>query len=260
MVPKNDWAIESAREEGFHAVFEAGKSACTVLSFYRLNLGAGNSFTYNSGDKEMNFVLTAGEATASFGLGETQMYPYDSFYVPGNSDVSITAVKDCVFYIPAAPCEGYGKVFFRRYDPSLPVGDIHQVHGTGAAMRGMNFTIDPAVPASRLLCGICFGEYGKWTSWKPHQHSESLEEAYSYFGMGDKVSGYQICYQEPGGIGNADIYPVKDGTIVMIPEGYHPTVSFPGSKNVYLWSLAAFTHELRRYDLGIDDPEAVWEI
>ncbi len=260
MVPKNDWAIQSPTNEGFHAIFEAGKSACSVLSFFRLNLSAGKTFTHDSGELEMDYVLISGEAELSFGDEKVTSYPLDALYVPGHTSVSIYAVKDSVFYIPAAPCDGYGKTNFRRYDPTLLCGYIHQVHGSGSSQRSMNFVLDPETPASRLMCGICFGEFGKWTSWVPHQHSETQEEAYCYFGMGDKVSGYQICYQKPGGIGDADIYPVKDGTIVMIPEGYHPTVSFPGSKNMYLWSLAARSHDVRKYGLGIDDPEAKWEL
>ncbi|MEF2782114.1 MAG: myo-inositol catabolism protein, partial [Clostridium sp.] len=38
------------------------------------------------------------------------------------------------------------------------------------------------------------------------------------------------------------------------PCGYHPTVASPGSRNAYLWVLAAFRPESRRYDLAINDP------
>lgn len=251
---KHEWSLLSPEEEGFHAIFEAGKSACKVLSFYRLNLAEGNSFSLETGGLEMNFVLVGGSVTAEFGLGKQTLACYDSFYVPGKTTVSLQALEDAILYVPAAPCEGFGKPFLRKYMTGLPVGDIYQVHGTGASQREVYFTLNAEVPASRLLCGFAFGGEGSWTSWPPHQHSAYLEEAYCYFGMGNAYSGYQLCYSEPGGIGGADKYLVKSGSIITIPEGYHPTVSFPGSRNTYLWVMASFAHECRRYDLAEPDP------
>ena len=47
----------------------------------------------------------------------------------------------------------------------------------------------------------------------------------------------------------------QTGTMVLAPRGYHPTVATPGTRNTYLWVLTAFSHNSRRYDLAVTDPE-----
>jgi 5-deoxy-glucuronate isomerase len=47
---------------------------------------------------------------------------------------------------------------------------------------------------------------------------------------------------------------VQTGSMVLAPCGYHPTVASPGTRNAYLWILASFRPESRRYDLAVLDP------
>ncbi|MEG2119957.1 MAG: 5-deoxy-glucuronate isomerase, partial [Pseudoflavonifractor sp.] len=47
---------------------------------------------------------------------------------------------------------------------------------------------------------------------------------------------------------------VRSGSMILAPVGYHPTVASPGTRNAYLWVLAAHSHESRRYDLAVEDP------
>lgn len=127
----------------------------------------------------MAVTLIQGEAHLSNNadLPKT-MKRFDSFYIPADTEVVITASTDCIFYIGGAQCEGIGKTSFRAYDEKLPIGDIHQIHGNGAGQREVMFTLDPATPASRLICGLTWSGDGGWTSWPPHQHEKDLEEVY----------------------------------------------------------------------------------
>lgn len=250
------WAIQSSEEPGFHAVVTPDKNDCQEAQIYRLNLKSGESYTLESGKLEMNPVLCDGEAVLSKNndLDGKTMEKYDSFYIPGNTTVTITAKKDCFFYIAGAICEGYGTTFFRKFDITLPIGDMHQIHGEGTGRREVMFTLAPQDKASRLLCGLTWGGEGTWTSWPPHQHENDLEEVYCYFDMPKPHFGFHVSYLKSGDVEEIKAHPVYTGTCVEAPCGYHPTAASPGTKNTYLWVLASFSNAQRRYDLAILDP------
>ena len=108
--------------------------------------------------------------------------------------------------------------------------------------------------------GICFswttnGGNGAWTNWPPHEHEKDLEEVYCYFDMDDPHFGLHLSYVEPRDTHGVVAHTVKSGTMILAPRGYHPTVAAPGTRNTYLWVLAAHSHKSRRYDLAVLDPK-----
>ncbi|WP_409967827.1 TIM barrel protein [Bengtsoniella intestinalis] len=246
-----NWHVVSPTVKGMHKVVDPAFRDCEVSHILRLNLDAGDVYELNSEDKEMNAVMVAGSASLELEGQVYDMDKLDSYYVPGNTKVVFTAKEACSVYIGAAICEGYGKSFFRKFDLSIPLGEIHQIHGGGSGSREVFFTLNPEMPASRLLCGVTWSNDGAWTSWPPHQHEKDLEEVYCYF---DTKLGAQLPYLYSGDFENMELNVVKDGHMVMASSGYHPTVSTPGSKNMYFWVLTAFSHESRRYDLAVNDP------
>ncbi len=250
------WKVQSPDVSGFHPVITPDTCECRVIQMYRLNLSKGQSYLLNTGDLEMHPVLISGQAALSnHPILTRSMAQFDSFYLPGKSQILITAVTDAVFYIAAAPCEGVGKASFREYDTSLPIGDIHQIHGAGLGRREVMFTLDPNTPASRLICGLTWGGQGSWTSWPPHQHEQDLEEAYCYFDMDKPKFGLHLSYLKSGGVEEMVPHVVTTGTMVQAPCGYHPTVASPALRNTYLWCLASFSPAQRSYDLAVLDPE-----
>lgn len=116
------------------------------------------------------------------------------------------------------------------------------------------FTLAPQDKASRLICGLTWSGDGSWTSWPPHQHEKYLEEIYCYFDMPKPKFGFHVSYTNSGDVDNMVVHTVYSGTMVQAPAGYHPTVASPNSKNAYLWVLASFNHDVRRYDLAELDP------
>ncbi len=115
--------------------------------------------------------------------------------------------------------------------------------------------MNPEAPASRLLAGLTWSENGTWTSWPPHEHERDLEEVYCYFDMDAPHFGLHLSYAEAGDIHEIAVHTVDSGTMVLAPRGYHPTVASPGTRNAYFWVMAAHSHESRRYDLAVTDPE-----
>ena len=249
------WSVQSPEEPGFHAVVTPEQSACQETQIFRLNLPKGESYKLESGKLEMHPVLIEGAAQLAGHpqLSQT-MKQYDAFYIPGNNSIEITALEDCIFYIAAAVCEGYGKPLFRAFEKDAPVGDIHQIHGEGIGQREVFMTLSDKDEASRLICGLTWGGEGAWTSWPPHQHEKDLEEVYCYFGMPLPHFGFHISYLKSGEVEDIVTHTVHSGTMVQAPRGYHPTVASPGTRNSYFWCLGAFRHASRRYDLAVLDP------
>ena len=150
--------------------------------------------------------------------------------------------------------EGIGHAFFRSFDLSQPVGDIHQIHGEGIGQREVMMTLPDKDEASRLICGLTWGGEGAWTSWPPHQHEKDLEEVYCYFGMPLPHFGFHISYLKSGEVEDIVTHTVYSGTMVEAPVGDHPTVASPGTRSSYLWVLAAHSHSSRSYNLAVLDP------
>ena len=153
-----------------------------------------------------------------------------------------------------AKYEGYGKAFFRSFDLSQPLGDIHQIHGSGIGQREVMMTLSDKDEASRLICGVTWGGEGSWTSWPPHQHEKDLEEVYCYMDMPLPHFGFHISYLKSGEVEDIVTHTVHSGTFVQAPCGYHPTVASPGTRNAYFWALAAMRHSSRSYNLAVLDP------
>ena len=249
------WHLRSSQEPGLHVVVSPEKDSCQSIWIYRLNLTAGQEFELSSGKLEMNGVITNGKASVSGAGLDGTLDKCGSFYIPGNTQIRIHALEDTSFYIGAALWEGIGSAFLRNLDLSLPLGDIHQFHGEGVGRREVFFTLDPKTPASRLICGLTWGGDGSWTSWPPHQHELDLEEAYCYFDMDAPKFGMHLSYLTGQHAQDAVVHVVNSGSVVLAPAGYHPTVASPGTRNTYLWVLAALRKESSSYDLAITDPD-----
>jgi 5-deoxy-glucuronate isomerase len=64
-----------------------------------------------------------------------------------------------------------------------------------------------------------------------------LEEAYLYIDMPAPGFGIQLVYSNPREPELATI--VREGDIVLMPQGYHPNVAAPGGQINFLWMMAA---------------------
>ena len=247
-----NWKYSSPEKEGFHTIVSPENSACKVTWVFRLNLTRGKTYRLKNDKLELNGVVIKGRAKVKHEQGEYELKERDSFYLPGGESLEIEALDDLFVFIGGGPHEGKGKFFTREYDLSLPEGDIHQVHGKPPYQREVFMTIAQQDEGSRLICGITFGEAGKWTSWPPHQHTKDLEEVYCYFDIPKPQFALHLASRKSGEI--EAVHPVSTGDCIAVPEGYHPTVGMPGSKSCYFWVMSAHRAESRRYDLAVNDP------
>lgn len=252
--PKN-WKYSSSNKEGFHTVISPENSAVKMTWIFRLNLHKGKSFKLLNNNLELNGMIFKGKSTINQNHNSHTLGIRDSFYLPAGEIVQITADEDMYMFIGGGPYEGVGNFFTRKYDLSLPPGEIHQIHGKPPYQREVFMAINQEMPGSRLICGITEGEEGKWTSWPPHQHSKDLEEVYCYFDIPKPAFALHLASRVPGEV--EAVHSVSEGDCVIVPEGYHPTVGMPGVKSTYFWVMVAHSRESRRYDLALNDPHFI---
>lgn len=250
-----NWKYSSPEEEGLFEIVTPENSACKITWIYRLNLNKNSEYLLQNEQLELNGAIVNGTVQIKTDSDTYELDKFDSFYLPAKESLMITAKEDCSIFIGGSYFENKGKFFIRKYDLSLPLGDIHQVHGKPPYQREVFMTVAQQDEASRLICGITYGEPGKWTSWPPHQHSEDLEEVYCFFDIPKPQSAFHYASRKMGEF--EYIHPVSTGDCVIVPEGYHPTCGMPGVKSCYFWVMAAHKPESRRYDLAVNDPNFV---
>jgi 5-deoxy-glucuronate isomerase len=119
-----------------------------------------------------------------------------------------------------------------RKDPAL-----HFTTGAEGSRRELFILIGKNVAAGRIMAGVTFSQPGNWTSWPPHEHAALAEEAYVYIDMPAPAFGVQLVYTSATHPELATI--VREGDVVLMPQGYHPNVAAPGGSINFLWIMAA---------------------
>ncbi|MBD3419007.1 MAG: myo-inositol catabolism protein [Chitinivibrionales bacterium] len=246
------WKIETPTAQGLHTIVTPEHSDLAALHFFRCNLNEYETIKLTNATLEMSGVVISGSLEIDYNEITTSLKQFDAFYLPASEVAEIQAQSATIIYLAGAPFEEVGSYHVRQFDPDLPVGNIHQIHGKPPYERHVHMALDQDTPASRLITGITFGDDGAWTSWPPHQHEANLEEIYCYFDIPKPNFALHLSYRKPGQIEN--IFPVSSGDCVLIPSGYHPTLAIPGAKSTYFWAMAAFSKDQRSYDLAVPDP------
>jgi len=177
-----------------------------------------------------------------------------ALYLPIETEFSVRADTDCEL----ALC-------FSRAEEKFPARLIApeeievEIRGGANATRQINHILKPDFPAQRLLLVEVYTPSGNWSSYPPHKHDfhqppdeVDLEEIYYY--KIDRPEGYAIqrVYTTDGRIDQT--LTVRDGELVLIPEGYHPVVAAHGYNVYYLNALAGSARSMA----ASDDPNYAW--
>lgn len=239
---------------------------CKLLDFAMLKLGAGESYTGETPQREILAVILGGRATFEVNGkrfdnvgGRPNVFsgkPH-SLYIPAGAKFSIHAQGAVEIALPSAPSDLqiepylispsqvangiWGAANFKRY--------FHQILTTAS---------QPELPARRLIAGETFTPSGNWSTYPPHKHQvddlprEAFHEEMYYFKV-NPVDGFGIChyYNEEG---EEENFTVRDNSLHMLPRGYHTVVSAPGYTTYYLWFLAGN----QRVQATVDDSHLGW--
>jgi 5-deoxy-glucuronate isomerase len=239
---------------------------CKLLGFGLLELGAGETYSGDSGDREILAVILGGKASIVVGNqrfekvgGRPNVFsgkPH-SVYIPARNEFNIQADSAVEIALSSAPSDqkiepyliapsqvasgAWGAANFKRY--------YHQI---------LTIASQPELPAHRLIVGETYTPSGNWSTYPPHKHqADNLpREAYHeemYFFKVNPNEGFGIChyYNEEG---EEENFTIRDNSIHMMARGYHTVVSAPGYTTYYLWLLAGN----QRVQATVDDPYVGW--
>lgn len=134
-----------------------------------------------------------------------------------------------------------------------------EIRGGGNATRQIHGMIPPDFPAHRLIVVEVFTPAGNWSSFPPHKHDVhnpptevDLEEIYYYRIERPEGFAVQKVYTPDRSID--ETLTVRDGELVLVPEGYHPVAAAHGYNVYYLNALAGSARSLA----ASDDPDYAW--
>jgi 5-deoxy-glucuronate isomerase len=246
----------ASRHGRTHAVTPGTVAASRHLHYGRVILQAGDApISIETGDRETGFVGLKGSAVATVDGSSYTIDRYDALYVPRDAKVSIASGQSgCDLAEISAPVSKRHPVQFVRFADVQADPGLHFNAGGPSSRRDLNVLIGKNVAAGRIMCGVTFSDPGNWTSWPPHEHAAMLEEAYLYIDMPAPAFGIQLVYTNPREPEVATI--VREGDVVMMPQGYHPNVAAPGGPINFLWMMAAVREDDdRQYGVVNVQPE-----
>ena len=223
-----------------------GRSSMKQLAYARIILDkATPAVSWDTGGNEAGLICLSGQATIQVNGERFELEAKDSLYCPRGSTLEVSTHSSTDLAEFSAPVAKQRKVKFVPF--STVIGDPSLSFVTGAAgqTRRVNVLVGKNVAAGRLVLGYTVSEPGNYTSWPPHEHAKMLEEMYVFFDMPHPAFGIQMVYTNPE---NPELVTVvRDGDVVLIPDGYHPNVSVPHHRICFLWAMAAHREEEDRH-------------
>ena len=239
-----------------HSITPGQAPASRHLSYGRIILDAGDApLEVNGGGSETGLICLRGSATVATDGQSYELGRYDALYVPRDGAFTVAPGPDgCDLAEISAPVSKRHSVQYVRFAEVQTNPGLHFNAGGVSSKRDLNVLIGKNVEAGRIMAGVTFSEPGNWTSWPPHEHAAMLEEAYLYVDMPAPAFGIQLLYTNPREPELATI--VREGDVVMMPQGYHPNVAAPGGSINFLWMMAAVREdEDRQYGVVNVQPE-----
>jgi len=211
-------------------------------------LAKGESAAAATGEREVCLVLVSGKAKVKAGgqdfgvLGE-RMTPFEgkphAVYVPGGSDWRVEATTDVTLAVCSAPSTG-GRLPARRIPPD-EMGQ--ETRGKGTNVRYVTNILPETAPADSLLVVEVITPGGHTSSYPPHKHDQDnlpaesfLEETYYHRVNPPQGFAFQRVYTDDRSLDEAIV--VEDGSVVMVPKGYHPVAAIHGYDLYYLNVMA----------------------
>jgi 5-deoxy-glucuronate isomerase len=250
----------TASRKGRTLAVGPGPTASRYLRYGRIILDNGDAPIHVETESlETGLICLNGSATVKVAGAATPavftLARYDSLYVPRDASIDVAPGRDgCDLAEVAAPVEHAYPVQFVAFKTVQQDPGLHLNVGNASTHREVSILIGKNVEAGRILAGVTFSSPGNWTSWPPHEHAAMLEEAYLYIDMPAPSFGLQLVYTDTKEPEIATI--VREGDVVLMPQGYHPNVAAPGGSINFLWMMAANRErEDRRYGVVNVQPE-----
>jgi len=233
------------------------------LSFQVRKMAQGQQYRGETGGNELAMVVLGGVCSVETPCGEWPRIggrasvfdglPF-TLYLPFATPFSISADTDCD--LAFCYCRAEEQHLARLVRPDQVTIEIR---GGGNATRQIHNMLPPEFPAHRLLVVEVFTPGGNWSSYPPHKHDlhnppteVDLEEIYYY--RLERPEGYAIQKVYTPDRHIDETLTIRDGELVLVPEGYHPVVAAHGYNVYYLNALAGSARSLA----ASDDSDYAW--
>lgn len=143
-----------------------------------------------------------------------------------------------------------------------PSDCLIDLRGGGNASRQVVNVIPPGFNCHRLICVEAYIPGGNWAGYPPHKHDVHCQDASGKLLEADLEEIYFYKMQPTHGFALQRIYTTSrdetfvahDNDMILIHEGYHPTISAPGYTTYLLNFLAGSAQSLA----NSDDPTHAW--
>lgn len=233
------------------------------LSFENRRLCAGEKYAGDTEDNELAIVMLGGICSVESRQGSWETIggrksvfdgmPF-TLYLPVRTEFAVTSRSGCDMALCFSRAEDEHRAHLVTPDE---VGI--EIRGGGNATRQINSMIGPEFSAHRLIVVEVYTPAGNWSSFPPHKH-----DVHSPPGEVDLEELYYYRIQRPEGFAVQKVYTrdrsldetitVRDGEMVLVPEGYHPVAAAHGYNLYYLNALAGSARSLA----ASDDPDLKW--
>ena len=226
------------RQKGRTISVEPGKTATRNLFYGRIIIEAGDpAIAFENAGHETGLICLKGSGTVTTAGQTFAMTQYDALYVPRDSSITVESGGQFDLAELSSPVERQYPLQFVAFADIRKDPALHFVAGKPPTERDLNILIGKNVEAGRIMAGVTFSSEGNWTSWPPHEHQNMLVEAYLYIDMPAPQFGIQMVYTDTECPEIAQV--VREGDVVIMPQGYHPNVAAPGGSINFLWMMAA---------------------
>ena len=262
---RNLLVAEKSTGNGSESIMDVSRdrSGFDYVTFEVRRIKAGDSFEGDTNSNELAIVTLGGRFQVNSSQGNWESIGGRANVFSGKAWTLYLSVKTSFTVIALTDCE-LAFCYCRAEDVHLPVlvspEDVRvEIRGGANATRQINHILTPEFPAQRLLVVEVYTPSGNWSSYPPHKHDVhnppeevDLEEIYYY--RIDRPEGYAIqrVYSRDGKLD--ETITVRDGELVLIPEGYHPVVAAHGYNIYYLNVLAGSARSMA----AADDPDFAW--
>jgi 5-deoxy-glucuronate isomerase len=233
------------------------------LSFETRELEGGKTYSGETAGNELAIVVLGGTCSIASSRGEWLRFgkrktvfdgmPY-TLYLPIHTTFQVNTEAGCD--LAFCYCKAEEEYPARLVTPD-EVGI--EIRGGGNATRQINSMLPPSFPAHRLIVVEVYTPAGNWSSFPPHKHDVhnppdevDLEEIYYYRIQRPEGFAVQKVYTADRRID--ETMTVRDGELVLVPEGYHPVAAAHGYNVYYLNALAGSARSLA----CSDDPDYAW--
>ncbi|WP_234572951.1 5-deoxy-glucuronate isomerase [Rhodohalobacter sp. 614A] len=242
---------DTAGKTGRNWVITPENSELESLGYARIILNGKQTQTeYNNPDFEAALICLQGLATVELDGQSWTLHPYDTLYIPPGHKGKISTDTEADIVEATALTTGNGEPVLATFEEINNDPELTEILGQEGCERKIHRLIDKNLPAKRLLGGLIFSKDGNWTSWPPHEHTDTKEEIYLYIEMPPPAFGIQLVYEDletPEYLG-----PVYENDAVVIKRGYHPNVAVPGYPINFVWIMATLDDSMERSWAGVN--------